>query len=39
VSITGLRQVAWSTSAGTFNLKGLDLHVSFGGTGKPEECF
>ena len=35
VKITGLRQVAWSTSAGTFLLKGLDLHVSLTG----EQCF
>ena len=35
VKIHGLRQVAWSTSAGTFNLNGLDLHVSLTG----EQCF
>ncbi len=35
VTITGLRQVAWSTSAGTFTLNGLDLHVSLSG----EQCF
>jgi hypothetical protein len=35
VTITGLRQVAWSTSAGTFKLNGLDLHVSLSG----EQCF
>lgn len=35
VTINGLRQVAWSTSAGTFALNGLDLHVSLSG----EECF
>jgi len=35
VKITGLKQVAWSTSAGTFNLNDLDLHLSFTG----EQCF
>jgi hypothetical protein len=35
VHITNLRQVAWSTSAGTFTLNGLDLHVSL----SKEECF
>ncbi|OLB80153.1 MAG: cholesterol esterase [Actinobacteria bacterium 13_2_20CM_2_71_6] len=35
VVITGLKQVAWSTSAGTFVLNGLDLHVSLSG----EQCF
>jgi hypothetical protein len=35
VTITGLKQVAWSTSAGTFTLNGLDLHVSLTG----EQCF
>ena len=35
VDITNLRQVAWSTSAGTFTLNGLDLHVSM----TKEECF
>jgi hypothetical protein len=35
VTINNLRQVAWSTSAGTFNLNGLDLHVSLSG----EQCF
>ena len=35
VTINGLHQVAWSTSAGTFNLNGLDLHVSLTG----EQCF
>jgi hypothetical protein len=40
VLITGLKQVAWSTSAGTFELIGLNLSVKtdFQG-GKPEECF
>ena len=36
VVITNLKQVAWSTSAGTFKLTGLDLSVS---VGNPEECF
>jgi uncharacterized protein DUF6230 len=35
VTITGLRQVAWATSAGTFTLNGLDLHISLTG----EQCF
>nr|WP_203921800.1 DUF6230 family protein [Rugosimonospora africana] len=35
VKITNLTQIAWSTSAGTFNLNGLDLHVSL----NKEECF
>ncbi len=35
VVINHLRQVAWSTSAGTFALNGLDLHVSL----TKEECF
>jgi hypothetical protein len=35
VTINGLRQVAWSTSAGTFTLNGLDLHISLTG----EQCF
>ncbi|GAA5197230.1 DUF6230 family protein [Rugosimonospora acidiphila] len=35
VKITHLTQIAWSTSAGTFNLNGLDLHVSL----NKEECF
>ena len=34
VVITGLRQVAWSTSAGTFTLNGLDLSDSASG----EQC-
>jgi Family of unknown function (DUF6230) len=35
VHIDHLQQIAWSTSAGTFTLNGLDLHVSTSG----EECF
>ncbi|OLE35471.1 MAG: cholesterol esterase [Actinobacteria bacterium 13_1_20CM_3_68_9] len=35
VVITGLHQIAWSTSAGTFALNGLDLSVSVSG----EQCF
>lgn len=35
VNITNLTQVAWSTSAGTFELNGLDLKVSLG----KNECF
>lgn len=37
VTITGLRQTAWSTSAGTFTLKGLRLKVNVGADAK--ECF
>jgi uncharacterized protein DUF6230 len=37
VVITDLKQVAWSTSAGTFNLKGLKLKVNVGADAK--ECF
>ncbi|WP_432832324.1 DUF6230 family protein [Dactylosporangium sp. CA-092794] len=37
VTITGLKQVAWSTTAGTFKLTGLDLGISTGSN--PEECF
>jgi len=35
VKITNLRQVAWKTTAGTFTINGLDLHVSLSG----EQCF
>jgi|SRR5439155_20212033 len=35
VHIKGLHQVAWSTTAGTFTLDGLDLSLSF----SKEECF
>jgi len=37
VVITDLRQVAWSTTAGTFSLNGLRLHIDVGGDAK--ECF
>jgi len=37
VIITNLKQVAWSTTAGTFKLTGLDLSVSTGANA--EECF
>jgi hypothetical protein len=37
VTITNLRQVAWSTTAGEFNLNGLDLSISTGAS--PTECF
>lgn len=37
VVIYDLKQVAWSTSAGTFNLKGLKLKVNVGADAK--ECF
>ena len=40
VHIDDLKQVAWATSAGTFTLNGLDLHVSAVRPGEsPEECF
>ncbi len=35
VTISDLKQVAWSTSAGTFELNGLDMRVST----SAEECF
>jgi hypothetical protein len=35
IYMTNVRQVAWSASAGTFVLNGLELHVSLAG----EECF
>jgi hypothetical protein len=37
VTITNLKQVAWSTTAGQFNLTGLDLSISTGAN--PTECF
>ncbi len=37
VTITGLRQTAESTSAGTFTLTGLQLRVNVGS--QPKECF
>jgi hypothetical protein len=39
VVITDLKQIAWSTSAGTFELKGLRMKVNVAANGKPEECF
>ncbi|MEV4640057.1 DUF6230 family protein [Actinoplanes sp. NPDC049548] len=40
VTITGLKQTAVSTSAGTFTLRGLNLKVNLpGADGKPAECF
>jgi hypothetical protein len=39
VTITKLQQTAWSTSAGTFELKGLHLFVDVAPDGKPKECF
>jgi hypothetical protein len=39
IHIDNLEQTAWATSAGTFVLKGLDLHISFNADGAPEECF
>jgi len=37
VTITGLEQTAYSTQAGTFTLRGLNLRLNTGGD--PEECF
>ncbi|GAA4679215.1 DUF6230 family protein [Phytohabitans rumicis] len=37
VTITGLKQTAWSTTAGTFTLTGLTLKVNVGADAK--ECF
>lgn len=37
VTITGLRQTAVSTTAGTFTLTGLQLKLNFGS--RPKECF
>jgi hypothetical protein len=37
VVIANLHQVAWSTTAGQFNLNGLDLSISTGAN--PTECF
>ena len=34
-AIDHVKQIAWSTSAGTFALNGLDMHVGTSG----EECF
>ncbi|MDT5040037.1 MAG: hypothetical protein QOE51_1022 [Actinoplanes sp.] len=40
VTITGLQQTAYSTSAGTFRLTGLDLKVNLPGKdGKAVECY
>ncbi|WP_329174536.1 DUF6230 family protein [Streptomyces sp. NBC_01477] len=36
--LTGVRQTAWATSAGTFTLSGLSLHVGLG-SGKGVECY
>jgi hypothetical protein len=35
INLKNVKQVAWSASAGTFNLNGLSLHVSL----SKEECF
>lgn len=35
ITITGLKQQAWATTAGTFTLKGLSLSTAFG----TDECF
>jgi len=35
ITLTNVKQVAWSASAGTFNLNGLDLQVSLTGA----QCF
>lgn len=39
IVIEGLKQRAWSTTAGSFTLTGLDLQISVNPGGKPEECF
>ena len=39
VVINGLRQVAWSTSAGTFRLNGLHLQVYARSSASDKECF
>ncbi|HEX6969500.1 MAG TPA: DUF6230 family protein [Micromonosporaceae bacterium] len=39
VTITDLKQVAWSTSAGTFNLTGLKLRLHVGDSATSHECF
>jgi hypothetical protein len=39
VTITGLKQISTSTSAGTFTLSGLSLKVNLPENGKPVECF
>jgi hypothetical protein len=39
VVIDNLRQISWSTSAGSFALTGLNLKVDFASDGKPKECF
>jgi uncharacterized protein DUF6230 len=36
--LTGVTQTAWATSAGTFRLSGLSLHVGLG-SGKGVECY
>ncbi|MFG1811296.1 DUF6230 family protein [Streptomyces sp. NPDC049040] len=36
--LTGVQQTAWATSAGTFRLSGLSLHVGMG-SGKGVECY
>jgi hypothetical protein len=39
VIIDGLQQTAYSTTAGTFTLPGLDLKINTGADGKPVECY
>jgi len=41
VTIVGLKQIAYSTQAGTFKLTGLSLKINtdFSGKNKPDECF
>ncbi|WP_405588138.1 DUF6230 family protein [Streptomyces sp. NBC_01190] len=36
--LTGVRQTAWATSAGTFELSGLSMHVGWG-SGPGVECY
>ncbi|GAB1640319.1 DUF6230 family protein [Krasilnikovia sp. MM14-A1259] len=39
VVITNLRQIGYSATAATFNLKGLSLKLNVDPAGKPPECF
>jgi hypothetical protein len=39
ITITGLTQTAWATSAGTFKLTGLNMKVNTGSGGKATECY
>jgi len=39
VVIDNLRQISWSTTAGSFALTGLNLKFDVAANGKPKECF